>query len=95
MSIGLGLILVVQGVALVTFDINTVGRNFIPQRDLTRYYYLTRDSSCNPTIVNQALCLPISHYLVRAWSCCLLRLQLEGAKEHERRVQTHLPELRQ
>jgi hypothetical protein len=52
--------------------------NFVPKRDLTRYFDATPDCLCNGTTVCQALSLPILHHSVRAWRCCRLRLQVKG-----------------
>ena len=69
------------------------GRNFIPQRDVTRYCNATRGYSCNGTTECQALCWPISYHSVRAWFCCQLRLRLKVALDYEHRAPTHLSEL--
>jgi hypothetical protein len=58
--------------------LKTNSRNFIPQRDMTRYYNGTRDCSCNSTTVRPALGWPISHHSVRARFCCQSRLPLKG-----------------
>jgi hypothetical protein len=53
-------------------------RNFIPQRDMTRYSNRTRVYSCNGTTVCGALCWPISYHSVRGWCCFRLTFRLKS-----------------
>jgi Protein kinase domain len=75
--------------SLLTRD--ALGGNFVPTRDLTRYYKATRDCLWNKTTVCQRPRLPISHHLVERGAASRPRLRAKGGLAHDTQPQRTCP----
>ena len=57
---------------------DTNGWNFVPKRDLTRYYKRTRNCLWNGTLIRQRTAQAAFAPLGGTWCCFRLRLQMKG-----------------